>query len=78
MKPTSFRFPPETLDLLNRLRLPGESQAAVIQRALIALEGQPPPLSVEALAGRIDELSARLSALESNRLDSKPPDMATQ
>lgn len=65
MKATSFRLPTETLDLLNRLRLPGESQAALIHRALIALEGSPRPLTVEALAQRIDQLEGRMLALES-------------
>ncbi len=65
MKATSFRLPDETLDLLNRLRLPGESQAVLIHRALIALDGQPRPMSVEALAQRIDQLESRLLALES-------------
>jgi hypothetical protein len=64
MKPTSFRLPTETLDLLNRLRLPGESQAALIHRALASLSEQPPPLSVEALSQRIDAMDARLAALE--------------
>lgn len=64
MKATSFRFTPETIELLNRLRLPGESQAALIQRALIALDGQPRPLSLDALSLRMAEFDARLTALE--------------
>lgn len=65
MKPTSFRLPQETIDLLMRLRQPGEIQASVIQRALIALAGQPKPLSIEALALRMDDLEGRVGALES-------------
>ena len=76
MKATSFRLPTDTLDLLNRLRLPGESQAALIHRALVALEGQPRPQTNDELARRMDELEARLSALESGRATAVQPTAA--
>ena len=66
MKPTSFRFDQDTLDRIRTLARPGESQASVIQRALIALEGQPQPLTPEMLSLRLADLEGRVSALESS------------
>ena len=73
MKSTSFRFRPEVLAQLHRLAQPGESQISVIQRALNALEGQPAPLSIEALALRIDAVENRLGALESGNAPALQP-----
>ena len=65
MKPTSFRLPADTLDRIRRFAQPGESQASVILRALIALEGVAPPLSMEALASRLEAVESRLDELTS-------------
>lgn len=72
MKPTSFRLPPDALARLRGLALPGETQASVFQRALIALEGSPPPVSLEGLASRLDALEARVAVLERERLPGVP------
>ncbi|AFL75489.1 LuxR C-terminal-related transcriptional regulator [Thiocystis violascens] len=72
MKPTSFRLPADALERLRTLTQPGESMAAVFQRALIALEGSPPPVSLDRLAARLDALEARLLALERERLPIVP------
>jgi hypothetical protein len=67
MKPTSFRLPADTLDRIKALTQPGESQASVILRGLTVLEGSPPPLSLEAVASRVESIEHRLSALEYSR-----------
>ncbi|MBK5966468.1 hypothetical protein CCR95_20915 [Thiocystis minor] len=64
MKPTSFRLPADALDRIRRLAQPGESQASVILRGLLALEGSPPPMSMEALASRLEAVESRLDDLE--------------
>jgi Arc/MetJ-type ribon-helix-helix transcriptional regulator len=64
LKPTSFRLPSDTLDRIRRLTQPGESRSSVILRALIALEGSPPPMSLEAVTIRVEAIESRLSVLE--------------
>lgn len=64
----SFRLPSDTPDRLKALALPGESQAAVILRALAVLEGRGAVRDVEPEQPQADErladLERRVAALE--------------
>lgn len=58
------RLDVETLARLGRLRHPGESVAAVLSRALAALEAAPPERAGAVTPQRLDTLEARLERLE--------------
>jgi len=78
----SFRLPSDTPARLKALAQPGESQAAVILRALAALEGrgaidsaepeQPHDARIEAIEARLESLEARLAPDEDGAVDYHP------
>lgn len=79
-RPTSFRLTDDDLAKLASLAHPGESQIAVIRRALVALAGSQRPKDAPAgsppyagLALQVNALQARLEALEAMMARLAPP-----
>ena len=73
---SSFRLPPETLELLRSLAWPGESLAGVIVRAALALETAQAKAPNDELARRLEAIETRLEQLERGNtpvLQDRPP-----
>lgn len=78
----SFRLPSDTPDRMKALAQPGESQAAVILRALAVLEGhgatdgtepaQPHDARLEAIERRLEALESRLAPDDDGVVDYHP------